>query len=131
LTVAVASNRGWHRLKMSAGVAFCVVLVAIISLGLVDAVARLPLAIAAIVTSGAVFRAPLIVVLLFCLGCIGVLARGPRLVRLPFVSRSERVGRIFTRVGDSAGFSRPMFVASGFLFGCCPPSTSRSPRGCS
>ena len=90
----------------------------IISLGLVDAVAMLPLAIAAIVTSGAIFRAPLIVVLLFCLGCIGVLALGPRLVRLPFVSRSERVGRIFTRVGDNAGFSRPMFVASGFLFGC-------------
>ena len=90
----------------------------IISLGLVDAVAMLPLAIAAIVTSGAVFRAPLIVVLLFCLGCIGVLALGPRLVRLPFVSRSERVGRIFTRVGDNAGFSRSMFVASGFLFGC-------------
>ena len=50
-----------------------------------------------LVTSGAIFRAPLIVVLLFCLGCIGVLALGPRLVRLPFVSRSERVGRIFTR----------------------------------
>jgi uncharacterized membrane protein YbhN (UPF0104 family) len=90
----------------------------IISLGLVDAVAMLPLAIAAIATSGAVFRAPLIVVLLFCLGCIGVLALGPRLVRLPFVSRSERVGRIFTRVGDNAGFSRSMFAASGFLFGC-------------
>jgi uncharacterized membrane protein YbhN (UPF0104 family) len=90
----------------------------IISLGLVDAVAMLPLAVAALVTSGAIFRAPLIVVLLFCLGCIGVLALGPRLVRLPFVSRSERVGRIFTKVGDNAGFSRPMFVASGFLFGC-------------
>jgi uncharacterized membrane protein YbhN (UPF0104 family) len=90
----------------------------IISLGLVDAVAMLPLAVTAIVTSGAIFRAPLIVVLLFCLGCIGVLALGPRLVRLPFVSRSERVGRIFTRVGDNSGFSRSMFVASGFLFGC-------------
>ena len=90
----------------------------IISLGLVDAVAMLPLAVAALVTSGAIFRAPLIVVLLFCLGCIGVLALGPRLVRLPFVSRSERVGRIFTRVGENAGFSRAMFVASGFLFGC-------------
>ena len=51
----------------------------IVSLGLVDAVAMLPLAVAALATSGAIFRAPLIVVLLFCLGCIAVLALGPRL----------------------------------------------------
>ena len=90
----------------------------IVSLGLVDAVAMLPLAIAAIATSGAVFRAPLILVLLFCVGCIAVLALGPRLVRLPFVSRSERVETIFRRVGDHAGISRATIAASGFLFGC-------------
>jgi hypothetical protein len=90
----------------------------IVSLGLVDAVAMLPLAIAAIATSGAVFRAPLILVLLFCVGCIAVLALGPRLVRLPFVSRSERVQTIFRRVGDHAGISRATIAASGFLFGC-------------
>ena len=49
----------------------------IVTLGLVDAVAMLPLAVAAIATSGAIFRAPLVVVLLFCLGCIAVLALGP------------------------------------------------------
>ena len=48
----------------------------------------------AIATSGAIFRAPLVVVLLFCLGCIAVLALGPRLVQLPFVHRSDRVERI-------------------------------------
>jgi len=90
----------------------------IITLGLVDAVAMLPLAIAAIATSGAIFRAPLVVVLLFCLGCIGVLALGPRLALLPFVRRSGRVERIFRRVGDHAGISRSTFAASGFLFGC-------------
>jgi uncharacterized membrane protein YbhN (UPF0104 family) len=90
----------------------------IITLGLVDAVAMLPLAIAAIATSGAIFRAPLVVVLLFCVGCIGVLALGPRLVRLPLVRRSERVERIFRSVGDHAGISRSTFAASGFLFGC-------------
>jgi uncharacterized membrane protein YbhN (UPF0104 family) len=90
----------------------------IILLGLVDAVAMLPLAIAAISTSGAIFRAPLIVVLLFCLGCIAVLALGPRLVRLPLVSRSERLERIFRRVGAHAAISRATFVAGGFLFGC-------------
>ena len=90
----------------------------IVSLGLVDAVAMLPLAIAAIATSGAIFRAPLVVVLLFCLGCIGVLVLGPRLVQLPFVRRSVRVERLFTRVGDHAGISRSTFAAGGFLFGC-------------
>jgi uncharacterized membrane protein YbhN (UPF0104 family) len=90
----------------------------IVSLGLVDAVAMLPLAIAAISTSGAIFRAPLIVVLLFCLGCIAVLVLGPKIVRLPLVSRSVRVERVFARVGEHAGISRMTFVASGFLFGC-------------
>ena len=71
----------------------------ILSLGLVDAVAMLPLAVAAFVTWGAIFRAPLVVVMLFCLGCIAVLAFGPRIVRLPLVARSSRVERIFRRVG--------------------------------
>ena len=90
----------------------------IVSLGLVDAVAMLPLAVAAIATSGAIFRAPLIVVLLFCLGCIAVLALGPRLVQFPLVRRSRRLERIFNRVGDHASISRSTFAASGFLF-CC------------
>ena len=90
----------------------------IVTLGLVDAVAMLPLATAAIATSGAIFRAPLVVVMLFCLGCIGVLALGPRLVLLPFVRRSSRVTGVLQRVGDHAGISRSTFAASGFLFGC-------------
>lgn len=90
----------------------------IVTLGLVDAVAMLPLAIAAISTSGAIFRAPLVVVLLFCVGCIGVLALGPKLVLLPLVHRSQRVERIFKSVGDHAGISRSTFAAGGFLFGC-------------
>jgi uncharacterized membrane protein YbhN (UPF0104 family) len=95
-----------------------VVGLSIVTLGLVDAVAMLPLAIAAIATSGAIFRAPLIVVLLFCLGCIGVLALGPRLVELPLVSRSDRLRRACKRVGEHASVSRSTFAASGFLLGC-------------
>jgi hypothetical protein len=90
----------------------------IISLGLVDAVAMLPLAIAAISTSDAIFRAPLIVVMLFCLGCITILLLGPRLVLLPFVSRSPLVERVFRRVGDHAGITRLTITAGGFLLGC-------------
>lgn len=94
------------------------VALSIVSLGIVDAVAMLPLAVCALATSDTIFLAPLIVVLLFCVGCITVLALGPRLVRLPFVDRFDRVRRSFERVGDHAGISRSTFVASGFLFGC-------------
>ena len=90
----------------------------IVSLGMVDAVAMLPLAVSALATSDAVFRAPLIVVLLFCLGCISALVLGPRLVQLPFVARSDRVERSFRRVGEHVGLSRSTLVAGGFLFGC-------------
>jgi len=90
----------------------------IVTLGLVDAVAMLPLALGAIGTSGVIFRAPLVVVILFCLGCIAVLALGPRLVQLPLVHRSLRLERIFRRVGDHAGLSRATFAAAAFLFGC-------------
>jgi uncharacterized membrane protein YbhN (UPF0104 family) len=90
----------------------------ILSLGMVDAVAMLPLAVCALATSDAIFRAPLVVVLLFCLGCITALVLGPRLVKLPFVDRSDRVERSFRRLGDHVGISRATFVAFGFLFGC-------------
>ena len=90
----------------------------IISLGLVDAVAMLPLAVAAIATSGAIFRAPLIVVLLFCVGCIGVLALGPKVARLPLLARSRRLEGICHRVGGSAVHTRSTLAAGGFLVGC-------------
>lgn len=90
----------------------------ILSLGLVDAVAMLPLAIAAFATAGAIFRAPLAVVLLFCLGCIGVLALGPKLGRLPLISRSSRLDGICRRVGGRAARTRATFNAGGFLVAC-------------
>jgi hypothetical protein len=90
----------------------------IVLLGMVDAVAMLPLAIAALATSERIFLAPLIVVLLFCVGCVTALALGPGLVRLPFVDRSDRVQRSLKRVGDQARLSHSTAVAGGFLFGC-------------
>jgi hypothetical protein len=76
------------------------------------------LAVYALATSGTVFRAPLVVVLLFCLGCITTLALGPQLVLPPFVDRSDRVRRSFSRVGEQMRVSRSTFIAGGFLFGC-------------
>jgi hypothetical protein len=92
--------------------------ISIISLGLVDAVAMLPLAVAALVTSGAVFRAPLVVVLLFCLGCVAVLALGPAIGRLPLISRSGRLQALCARVGGSAARTSSTLAAGVLLLGC-------------
>ncbi len=89
----------------------------IVSLGIVDAVAMLPLATTALVTSGTLFLAPLIVVQVFCLCCVGILFGGSRLDRLPFVARSERVTAFCRRVGQRT-FSRSTCLAGGLLLGC-------------
>jgi hypothetical protein len=94
------------------------IVLSIVTLGMVDAVAMLPLAITAIATSGAIFLAPMTVIILFCLGCLTILVAGPRLVRLPLVHRSRLATTICQRVGDSATVTRSTFVAGGFLFAC-------------
>jgi hypothetical protein len=90
----------------------------ILALGLVDAVAMLPLAVAAFMTSGAIFRAPLTVVMLFCLGCIAVLTVGPRIARLPLLARSSRLQGICERVGGRAARTGSTVAAGGLLL-CC------------
>jgi hypothetical protein len=92
--------------------------VSIVALGMVDAVAMLPLALAALATSGPILRAPLIVVVLFCIGCLGILTLGQRVARLPLVGRSNRLHMVYRRVADSTRFSRPMLVAGLLLLGC-------------
>ncbi len=95
-----------------------VIVFSILSLGLVDAVAMLPLSIAALATSGVIFRAPLIVVLLFCVGCICILIFGSRVAQLPLVSHSKRLQGACRRIGDSTARSSSTFAAGGFLLGC-------------
>jgi hypothetical protein len=80
--------------------------VSIIALGMVDAVAMLPLAVSALAMSGPVLRAPLIVVVLFCIGCLAILTLGQRVARLPLVSRSDRLHTVYRRVADSTRFRR-------------------------
>jgi len=57
----------------------------IVSLGMVDAIAMLPLSISATATSLADQRGPLIVVVAFGLGCCLLLLASARLVRLPLL----------------------------------------------
>jgi hypothetical protein len=92
--------------------------VSIVALGMVDAVAMLPLAGYALATAGPVLRAPLIVVVLFCTGCLVILTLGQRLARLPLVGRSERLHAVYRRVAESTRFSRRTLVAALLLLGC-------------
>lgn len=102
------------------------IVLSIVTLGMVDAVAMLPLAIAAISLSGSIFLAPLAVVILWCIGCIGLLIAGPRLMRLPLVRRWKRTTALCRRVGENARVSRSTFAAGGFLFGCWTARASGS-----
>ena len=92
----------------------------IISLGMVDAVAMLPLSISATATSSASLRGPLLVVVAFGIGCCILLLTSARLVRLPLLRRSRRLGTVAGHVSahkTSAG-RRCAGVASVFLLAC-------------
>ena len=92
----------------------------IVSLGMVDAVAMLPLSVSATATSSAALRGPLLIVVAFGLGCCMLLVGGARLVRLPLLRRSGRLQRISdhvsahrTRLGR-----RSAILAGLYLFAC-------------
>ena len=99
-------------------VGFGTVALSIVILGLVDAVAMLPLAASALVTSNGLVRAPLVVVIVFCLLCLGVLAIGKRTSRLPLIGRSPRLKALSRRLAEDARFSRSTLTACAFLCGC-------------
>jgi hypothetical protein len=94
------------------------VAVSIVALGMVDAVAMLPLAVAALATAGPVLRAPLIVVVLFCVGCLAILAVGQRVARLPLVGRSDRLHAVYRNVAEATRLSRPTLAAGVLLLAC-------------
>jgi len=92
----------------------------IISLGMVDAVAMLPLSISATATNPASFRGPLLIVVAFGFGCCALLLASARLVRLPLLRRSARLRRISDHVvaHKAAGGRRNAIVAGFYLFTC-------------
>jgi hypothetical protein len=92
--------------------------ISIVALGMVDAVAMLPLAVSALATAGPVLRAPLIVVVLFCIGCLGILALGQRVRRLPLVGRSGRLHAVYRQAADTTRLSRSTVAAGLLLLGC-------------
>src|SRR5439155_18785975 len=92
----------------------------IISLGMVDAVAMLPLSISATATSSASFRGPLLIVVAFGFACCALLLASARLVRLPLLRRSSRLRRLSGHVSvhRAAGGRRNAIVAGLYLFVC-------------
>jgi lysylphosphatidylglycerol synthase-like protein len=92
----------------------------IISLGMVDAVAMLPLSISATATSTGSFRGPLLIVVAFGLGCCALLLGGARLVRLPLLRRSRRLLRISDHVAAhrTQRGRRSAILAGLYLFAC-------------
>jgi hypothetical protein len=91
----------------------------IISLGLVDAVAFLPLSISATATSSSSFRVPLILVVVFGIAACGILVLGQQLPRIPFIARRARLSRLAARTVDHSGrTTRDAIFAWFFLFGC-------------
>ena len=92
--------------------------VSIVALGMIDAVAMLPLAVSALVMYGPVHRPPQIVVVLLCIGCHAIVTLGQRLARLPLVGRSDRLHAVYRQVANSTRFSRRTVVAGLLLLGC-------------
>jgi hypothetical protein len=91
----------------------------IISLGLVDAVAFLPLSISATATSSSSFRWPLLLVVLFGVGSCGILVAGQHLARIPFIARRARLSTFARRAaGHPRGTTREAIAAWFFLLGC-------------
>jgi hypothetical protein len=97
-----------------------VIVLSIVSLGVIDAIAMLPLSISATATSGSSLRGPLLIVVAFGVACCTLLTVGVRLVRLPLLRRSHRLRRITEQVarhGTPRG-RRSAGAAWFYLFAC-------------
>jgi uncharacterized membrane protein YbhN (UPF0104 family) len=92
----------------------------IISLGMVDAVAMLPLSISATATSSPGFRGPLLIVVAFGIGCCILFVASARLMRLPLLRRSSRFRSVCEHFAAHRTRSgrRSAVVAGLYLLGC-------------
>jgi uncharacterized membrane protein YbhN (UPF0104 family) len=96
------------------------IVLSIISLGMIDAVAMLPLSISATATSGSLLRGPLLIVVAFGVACCTLLVAGPHLLRLPLLRKSRRLGTAAKHVSHHRGSNgrRGATVAWLYLFAC-------------
>jgi hypothetical protein len=96
------------------------IVLSIVLLGVIDGIAMLPLAVSAIATSSSDLRGPLVIVILFGIGCCTLLVAGTRAARLPLLRRSARLQRVAGHVADhrSRRGRRTVVVAWLYLFAC-------------
>jgi len=96
------------------------IVLSIVSLGMIDAIAMLPLSISATATSGSALRGPLLIVVVFGIGCCTLLVAGGRLSRLPLLWRSRRLHTISEHVArhTTTRGRRDATVAWFYLFAC-------------
>jgi Lysylphosphatidylglycerol synthase TM region len=101
-------------------VGFEAIVLSIVSLGMIDAIAMLPLSISATATSGSALRGPLLIVVVFGIGCCTLLVVGGRLIRLPLLRRSRRLRTISEHVArhTTTRGRRDATVAWFYLFAC-------------
>ena len=112
--VATLRRLGGIRISLEA------IALSIVSLGMIDAVAMLPLSISATATSTADLRGPLLVVVAFGIGCCILLLTSARVVRLPLVCRSRRLGTLSDHVSahKTARGRGNTIVAGVYLLAC-------------
>jgi uncharacterized membrane protein YbhN (UPF0104 family) len=96
------------------------IVLSIVSLGMIDAIAMLPLSISATATSNSLLRAPLLIVVAFGVACSTLLVASGRLARLPALRRSRRLRALGEHVSRhaTAGGRRDALVAWCYLFAC-------------
>jgi len=111
---------GTLRRLSGVGIGLEAIALSIVSLGVVDAVAMLPLSVSATATSSATLRGPLLIVVAFGLGCCALLIGSARLVQLPLLRRSRRLQRLFVYVSAhrTRRGRRSAILAGVYLFGC-------------
>jgi uncharacterized membrane protein YbhN (UPF0104 family) len=112
--VGVLGKLGGARVGLGA------IVLSIVSLGMIDAIAMLPLSISATATSNAVLRGPLLIVVVFGVGCCTLLVLGGRMARLPGLRRSRRLRALGEHVSchTARGGRRDTVVAWVYLFAC-------------
>jgi uncharacterized membrane protein YbhN (UPF0104 family) len=96
------------------------IVLSIVSLGMIDAIAMLPLSISATATTNSALRGPLLIVVVFGIACCSLLVVGRRLSGLPGLRRSRRLRAIGEHVArhTTSGGRKDAIVAWFYLFAC-------------
>jgi len=96
------------------------IVLSIVSLGMIDAIAMLPLSISATATSNSLLRGPLLIVVGFGIACCTLLVASNRLMRVPALRRSRRLRALGEHVArhTTADGRKSTIVAWCYLFAC-------------